>query len=314
MTCGPTRNVTSYFATCRAEQNNKKNRFGYSILGGGAPSASHQRGDQRLLAYTSDEDNGDIELVSNLPPVWVDIVEEAQDDMNQIKDKLSSLQKAQQKRLLKVFDSESKKSGYPDREIDTLTIQITEMIKKCEGRIHQIQSRGLAVPLSASEHALRQNSQRGIATQLQHVSQIFRKQQKHYLEELKKRDLDTSDIEAGKRAPFDDGFNDTLMAELDHMEHDVDTRNEEISKIARSVVELHTIFKELSALVIDQGTVLDRIDYNIEQVATHTQDANVHLRKAEEYQKSGRATGIIGCLVSTIAVLIVIFILKHSIF
>jgi hypothetical protein len=27
-----------------------------------------------------------------------------------------------------------------------------------------------------------------------------------------------------------------------------------------------TVFKELAAMVIDQGTIIDRIDYNMEQV------------------------------------------------
>ena len=34
---------------------------------------------------------------------------------------------------------------------------------------------------------------------------------------------------------------------------------------ARAVVQA-TVFKELAAMVIDQGTIIDRIDYNMEQV------------------------------------------------
>ncbi len=37
--------------------------------------------------------------------------------------------------------------------------------------------------------------------------------------------------------------------------------------LAKSIEELSVIFKELAVLVIDQGTVLDRIDYNMEQVS-----------------------------------------------
>lgn len=43
-------------------------------------------------------------------------------------------------------------------------------------------------------------------------------------------------------------------------------RDQEIQHIARSIEELSQIFKELAVLVIDQGTVLDRIDFNMEQV------------------------------------------------
>lgn len=42
-------------------------------------------------------------------------------------------------------------------------------------------------------------------------------------------------------------------------------RDEEIRRIVESIAELQSIFKDLAGLVADQGTVLDRIDYNMEQ-------------------------------------------------
>jgi syntaxin 16 len=42
----------------------------------------------------------------------------------------------------------------------------------------------------------------------------------------------------------------------------------QVRKIAESIKELGDIFKELSTLIIDQGTILDRIDYNLEHVST----------------------------------------------
>ena len=48
-------------------------------------------------------------------------------------------------------------------------------------------------------------------------------------------------------------------------------------------------------LVIDQGTMLDRIDYNVEQVVTQAKSANKELTKAKEAAKSGRAIKCIIC-------------------
>ena len=39
------------------------------------------------------------------------------------------------------------------------------------------------------------------------------------------------------------------------------------TQVAESVSELAGIFKEIQVLVIDQGTILDRIDFNIEMAA-----------------------------------------------
>ena len=54
---------------------------------------------------------------------------------------------------------------------------------------------------------------------------------------------------------------------VDDMEVQVAKRDREINSIVESIEELSQIFKELAVLVIDQGTVLDRIDYNMEQVS-----------------------------------------------
>lgn len=43
-------------------------------------------------------------------------------------------------------------------------------------------------------------------------------------------------------------------------------RDREVRNILQSINDLAQIMKDLSVLVIDQGTIVDRIDYNMEQV------------------------------------------------
>jgi syntaxin 16 len=59
----------------------------------------------------------------------------------------------------------------------------------------------------------------------------------------------------------------------------IDERSKEIDEIAKSIYQLAEIFKELQTMVIDQGTLLDRIDYNIEQVHESMQGAVKELTK-----------------------------------
>lgn len=54
-------------------------------------------------------------------------------------------------------------------------------------------------------------------------------------------------------------------------------REREITDIAKGILELADIFKELQTMVIDQGTLLDRIDYNIEQMSVSVKAADKEL-------------------------------------
>ena len=101
------------------------------------------------------------------------------------------------------------------------------------------------------------------------------------------------------------------MSAVVDIEHLVEERDQEIRKIAESIQELSGIFKELAVLVIDQGTILDRIDFNMEQVVEHVEEGIKQLEKAEEYQKSARPKWCIAILLFLITCLLVFLVLKH---
>lgn len=64
---------------------------------------------------------------------------------------------------------------------------------------------------------------------------------------------------------------------IESSEAAIDQREREINQIAKSIYQLADIFRDLQTLVIDQGTLLDRIDFNIEQTNVHVQHAVVEL-------------------------------------
>ncbi len=65
-------------------------------------------------------------------------------------------------------------------------------------------------------------------------------------------------------------------------------------------------------LVIDQGTILDRIDYNMENAVENVKQGIVHLEKAEENQKNAMSVKCIILLVLLIIIMIGILAWKHS--
>jgi len=244
---------------------------------------------------------------------WVDAAEEAREDIARIKEKLVSLGKAQNRRLLKVFSDDAA----PDKEVEGISSAIAALIRRCESQIHQVKTMGHgagAPPPSDLDREFRKNVQRSLATQLQQLSQSFRQTQKQYLGEIRKRQKgalwDDGPSNSGAGGSADVGFSEGQLLELDQMESTASQRSEEICQIASSINDLHTIFKELAVLVIDQGSILDRIDYNIEQVVHQSKEANVQLEKAEKSAKSNRATKCMLILVAINVVLILILIFR----
>lgn len=78
-----------------------------------------------------------------------------------------------------------------------------------------------------------------------------------------------------------------LRLEIDNTKM-VEAREKEVMNIVKSIVDLNTVYKDLSHLVEEQGTVLDRIDYNIESTQTRVYEGYKQLQKAERYQRANR--------------------------
>ena len=158
------------------------------------------------------------------------------------------------------------------------------------------------------------NVQRSLAKRLQELSAQFRQSQRKYLAEVQaqKNGGNPADAKFGIDLNTDGGFfNTQQLAVVDDLTEAVQSRDHEIVKIAQSIEELGAIFKELAVLVIDQGTILDRIDYNMEAVVEHTKTGIQQLEKAEKHQKNARPMKCIFGLLALIGLLLIILVLKH---
>src|SRR5262245_57040260 len=78
-------------------------------------------------------------------------------------------------------------------------------------------------------------------------------------------------------------------------------REREIEAIAQGVIELSSIFQELNSMVIDQGSLLDRIDFNVENTLIEVKEADKELKVATSYQKRSIKRKIILLLIIIVA-------------
>lgn len=78
-----------------------------------------------------------------------------------------------------------------------------------------------------------------------------------------------------------------LQFEIDNTKT-MEVREKEVTNIVKSIVDLNQIFKDLSHMVEEQGTILDRIDYNVESTQTKVYEGYKQLQRAERYQRANR--------------------------
>uniref|UniRef100_A0A7S2ZBV7 t-SNARE coiled-coil homology domain-containing protein n=1 Tax=Rhodosorus marinus TaxID=101924 RepID=A0A7S2ZBV7_9RHOD len=216
------------------------------------------------------------------------------------------------KRLLPGFAEEN--AYEQDEEIQDEAERITKEIHACEVAVRRIPA--------SSNNRVWASMQKTFAADLQNVTLKFRTQQKHYLRNLEKqRDLVNSALIQQKNSQLvmldDDpgenangGFSQEQLLEVQQVDLHLDERNQEIDRIASSIQDLATVMKDMSQLVIEQGTVLDRIDYNIEESQFKTQEATEQLRQAERYQRRGISFAIVMCLLLGCFIMGIIVILK----
>lgn len=89
---------------------------------------------------------------------------------------------------------------------------------------------------------------------------------------------------------------------------DIEARHNDIIKLETSIRELHDMFMDMAMLVEQQGEMIDRIEYNVEQAVDYIETAKMDTKKAVKYQSKARRKliMIIICVVVLIGVVALI--------
>jgi syntaxin 16 len=87
-------------------------------------------------------------------------------------------------------------------------------------------------------------------------------------------------------------------------------RNKELNSLLKNFYEITDIFKDAQKLVVEQGTILDRIDYNIDCAAVKVNEGKKNLEKTEEIMKKSCYRKVMFTMLIIIFVEIVLILLK----
>lgn len=282
------------------------------------------------------ENDGDAVIEMDvLPPRWLDLQDDVSQHLSDITGKMKRLDQMHAKHVLPGFDDESVKAK-EEREIENLTQDITRDFTSCQKAIRRIDQmvRDQGTTVSQADATMAKNLKISLATRVGDVSTLFRKKQSAYLKKL--RSLGGM---GGSNSPFDgrsgtpaqNPYTDPAMMESETdrssaqstllqtaqvrrrtgvMDSAIEQREREIEKIAQGVIDLSNLFQELQTMVIDQGTVLDRIDYNVERTAEHVKEADKELKVATGYQKRGVKRKAIFLLILVIVGMFILLLIK----
>lgn len=317
-----TRSLTRLFISFRnTSVNNATREPEYKIKG------TKKRQADDTVALVSDED---LELgrstqhpgVASLPPEWSDAMEEVQYDISKIKKRTKDLNALHNKHLNRPSLDDNVNE---EHTIDVTTQEITQLFHQCQRCIQTIQAK--AHGASKSEQTIVRNVVSTLASQLQELSISFKKGQSIYLKKMKNREerekkyfnndfQPTNAFMQEEDENFDDlydkGFTTAQLQMVEENEQVVRQREEEISHIVRSIGDLNTIFKDLAMLIVDQGTILDRIDYNVEQASVQVEKGLQQLQKGEKHQKSSRKMLCILVLAVVLIIMIIALVLTKK--
>lgn len=286
-----------------------------------------------MSAGAYDGDGDAVIEMDLLPPRWVDIQEEVDETLKDIALKAAKLDKLHSKHVLPGFDDEHIKQQ-EEREIEQLTQQITrgfhichKAIKRIEAMVREAKETG---NLNKGDETMAANIQIALAARVQDVSATFRKKQSNYLNKLRQLGGFESPSGFGRSGtPVQNPYTDPALMESDadkslsqstlqqsaqKQRHSNDTviaqREQEINDIAKGIIELADIFRDLQAMVIDQGTMLDRIDYNVERMATDVKGAEKELVVATNYQKRNTKRKILLLLLLLVIGMFILLLVK----
>lgn len=284
-------------------------------------------GNRKGKPYHDNVKEQDIELKPMAPSIF-DISNQLDENLATTKTKTHELGLLY-KKLLITRDNEKQKL---ESRIENLNYEITKMFEACYVLIKKFEFlqknyQRLHLNYSADELSMIENYKKTYALKIQESLVIFRNLQNNYIKFLRDDD-DESDqllstgtstvnlIDTEENTKHIEDYSMQVIQQAQQQIQDggnsqfLAQREREISRLAMGILEILTIFKEMETLVVDQGSMLDRIDYNLTRTVEDLKTSDKELIKAQGYQKRTTKCKIIFLLSLIILALFIIVVVK----
>ncbi|CDR95101.1 t-SNARE protein, putative [Babesia bigemina] len=302
-------NLTFSFRSLRTKERQKAHRFEIGNLDTPLLESNNVQsgmGFEMFLTCKADappehtQQAGNVGVTIDLPPSWLELVQDCTFTLKNTSDRIKDLERAQNKSLLTVFD----RMGKGDHgQIAAISTDIANMMKKIERNMEIIGTEGNYYV----ENQLRKNARHKIAGELLTLSVTFRKLQKTYYDSVQ----EDTQFRANSGIPDVALSNDGFVQEQLQVSHEhIADRTNRLHDIAMTMQELKDMYTQLATMVVEQGSMLDQIDYNVRTFTENTKGVVRELRKTLKRETSGLAIRAVRNLIVVIFVELIIIVIK----
>ena len=224
------------------------------------------------------------------------------------------MQEKQQQRLIPKFDDEENKKL--NKSIKELSSEMTLELKDCQKILKEIindKTDEDDINLSnINNKQIKQNMKQNIITKINEFTKKFKLNQELYTNKFNDFVIDeeiaNKSFSMKKNEEENKNSNDFLSTQDNNSQ--LRRRDQDLTNLLNSVNELAQIFKDMQTLVMEQGTILDRIDYNIDIASTNVSKGKKNITKADKYMKNNCFRNVIIILIVIIFIEALLIILK----
>ena len=258
--------------------------------------------------YTSKliSSNDKIELTNINSPKYMQLYEECDNLLKEFDIEFNKLKEEQQKRIVPNFNETESK--LITQNIQMISSKMTQQLKKCKNLTKELKIQ-LAnsdldenVKINMYQNLLNRLAETTRALQINEEMQLQKYQEFNGVEDSFFNINNYDSIETNQTQNF---------RSIDTKKLDVNKeRNKEIDQMVKTVNDLKEIFMDVSEMVISQGTILDRIDYNTYQTRHNIRRGNKEMEETHERLKSGCLRRINQILIGIIFIMAILIIFK----
>ena len=250
--------------------------------------------------------NDKIESQNMNNPKYMDIYEQCDNLLKDFDIEFNKLKEEQQKRIVPNFNEIESK--LITQNIQMISTKMTQQLKKCKYLTKELKTL-LAnsdldenVKINMYQNLLNRLAETSRALQINEEMQLQKYHEFNGVEDSFFNINNFDSIETTQTQKFNS---------IDAKKIDINKdRNKEIDQIVKTVNELKEIFQEVADMIIFQGTILDRIDYNIYESRHNIRRGNREMEETHERLKSGCLRRINQILIICIFIMSILIIFK----